>query len=82
MENIIINDFEYGKCLLSQPIPNILSEEFKNLSFEHALDCPFETIYKNKTEIEIYELKSYYNKLGRVKFASVGIIQDNQVNLK
>ena len=58
--------------------------QYENIPVDHAINCPFDEIYKNKSEDETKYLKLFYedqikNKNKTVKLASVGILCDRDV---
>ena len=57
---------------------------YENIPIDHAINCPFDELYKNKTQEEINYYKLFYedqikNKKKSVKLASVGILCDRDV---
>lgn len=89
--NFNILNLEFGKCIFTEQfekIKNIL--ENLDIPFGHPPDCPFEKkILKEMTysELERENLENIYQEMikgknKQIKFASVGILKDKEVNNK
>jgi hypothetical protein len=86
--NFNMLNLEFGKCIYRgqfEKVKTIL--EIFDIPFGHPPDCPFEEMMLNKTnysDIERENLEKIYEEMIKVKnkqikFASVGILKDNEV---
>ncbi len=83
---------QFGKCLLQQKnneyFDYLIKEELcnENIPFYHSPDCPIKELYKDKSLEEALKIEGIFQEMiktknKKLKFASVGLIFDNEVCL-
>ncbi len=85
--NIDLNklNLKFGKCIFREQYEKVKSLlENLEIPFGHPPDCPFEQALLNKSDSEISEIEKTFDEMiakknKKIKFASVGILRDNQV---
>jgi hypothetical protein len=73
-----INKYEENKLVHDEKMTNI----FKNIHLLHSIECPIQILGSGLKNSALELISSELSKSTNVKFASVGMVQDKQVEFQ